>query len=195
MNFYERSADRGVYYGNLPHWRQDTVCYFVTFRTADSIPQMKLKQWIQERDEWLLDHPKPWSETELSEYNKLFSRKIEQWLDLSYGECVLAGAKCKEIVAGALCYFNNQRYTLWEYTVAANHVHLLIEPLFNFQLDEIMRSLKSFTAKEINKVLGRSGHFWQKEYFDHIVRSEEHYLKFVDYIRKHNIKNGEEASS
>jgi len=31
--------------GNLPHWRQQGVTYFVTFRLADSLPQAKLDQW------------------------------------------------------------------------------------------------------------------------------------------------------
>ncbi|GAB1365913.1 transposase [Candidatus Cloacimonadaceae bacterium] len=185
MNYYDKAAEKNLYFGNLPHLRQNTVCYFVTFRTADSIPQAKLQQWIQDRNEWFLVHPEPLSESEKAEYKRLFSRKIEQWLDCNYGECLLALEECKVIMVNALLFFNEQRYKLWEYAVAANHVHLLIEPLADNKLEDIMRSLKSFTAKEINKALGRSGHFWQKEYFDHIVRSEEHYRKFVNYIRKH----------
>lgn len=188
MNFYDKAAEKNLYFGNLPHLRQNTVCYFVTFRTADSIPQAKLQQWIQDRKEWFLVHPEPLSDCEQAEYNRLFSRKIEHWLDCNYGECLLALEKCKVIIVNALHFFNEKRYKLWEYTIAANHVHLLIEPLADNKLEDIMSSLKSFTANEINKALGRSGHFWQKEYFDHIVRSEEHYHKFADYIRKHDIE-------
>ena len=32
------------YYRHLPHWRQDGATYFVTFRLADSLPQMKLRE-------------------------------------------------------------------------------------------------------------------------------------------------------
>ena len=43
--------------GNLPHWRQEGTTYFVTFRTADSLPQEKMKQWLAERKTWLLQNP------------------------------------------------------------------------------------------------------------------------------------------
>jgi hypothetical protein len=62
----------------------------------------------------------------------------------------------------------------------------LIEPLGDYQLSDLMHSIKSFTAKAINKATGKSGHFWQKEYFDHIVRSEDQLSRFSKYIRRHN---------
>lgn len=34
--------------GNLPHWRQKGVTYFVTFRSADALPQERVKQWNRE---------------------------------------------------------------------------------------------------------------------------------------------------
>lgn len=191
MNYYDKTAEKGIYYGNLPHWRQNTVCYFVTFRAADSIPQIKLQQWIQERDEWQQEHPEPLSENDKDEYHRRFSHTIEHWLDGNYGQCLLASDRCKEIMFSALLFFHEKRYRLWEYVVAPNHVHLLIEPLCGNQLEDIMHSIKSYTAKEINKETGNAGHFWQKEYFDHIVRSEEHYQKYVTYIRNHTV----EASS
>jgi hypothetical protein len=33
--------------GNLPHWRQEGVTHFVTFRLADSIPQSTLRLWLR----------------------------------------------------------------------------------------------------------------------------------------------------
>ncbi len=188
MNYYNKTAEKGMYYGNLPHLRQDSVCYFVTFRTADSIPQSQLKQWINDRDLWLLEHKQPLTDEQLTEYYKLFSRKLERWLDHGYGECLLKNQQCKQIVSEALLHFDNIRYTLWEYTVAVNHVHLLIVPYQDYSLQDILRSIKSFTANEINKATGRVGHFWQKEYFDHIVRNEEQLIKFVKYIRRHEHK-------
>ena len=40
-----------------------------------------------------------------------------------------------------------------------------------------MHSLKSYTANECNKVLNRSGTFWQREYFDRIVRNRNDLTK------------------
>ncbi|MGF1451770.1 MAG: DNA methyltransferase, partial [Opitutales bacterium] len=44
---------------NLPHWRQEGVSYFVTFRQADSIPQTKLKKWAAEKESWSAINPGP----------------------------------------------------------------------------------------------------------------------------------------
>ena len=49
-----------------------------------------------------------------------------------------------------------------------------------------MYSLKSFTAKQINKVMHRTGRLWQSEYFDRIIRSEEHYKHVLKYIVSNN---------
>jgi len=186
MNFYDKQADTAIYYNKLPHWRQDTVCYFVTFRTADSLPQSKLEYWHKEREKWLAEHPEPRSKKETIEYHKKFSNRMEYWLDQGYGKCILKDESIRQIVTDSLISYADQRYRLWEYTISVNHVHLLIEPIENKQLSKIMRSLKSYTAKCINERTGQSGAFWQKDYFDHIVRSEEQLHKFIKYIRCHN---------
>ncbi len=46
----------------LPHWTQEGRTYFITFRLADSLPQDKLKQWVEEKNTWLKFHPEPWAD-------------------------------------------------------------------------------------------------------------------------------------
>ena len=64
-----------------------------------------------------------------------------------------------------------------------NHIHAIVTPFGVERLSVIVASWKSFTAKEINKQIGRSGPFWQQESFDHIVRNAESLQKFREYIR------------
>lgn len=45
-----------------------------------------------------------------------------------------------------------------------------------------MQNLKSFTAHEANRILGRRGPFWQAESYDHWVREGENLERLVDYI-------------
>lgn len=59
LNAFDPSEPIGSLSGNLPHWRQDGTTYFVTFRTADSLPQEKLRQWVVEREEWLRENLDP----------------------------------------------------------------------------------------------------------------------------------------
>ncbi|MBW7840888.1 MAG: transposase, partial [Chitinophagaceae bacterium] len=171
--------------GNLPHWRQEHKLYFVTFRTADSMPQEKLKAWQEERDAWKRHNPEPLSPEQKKEYYSRFPAKVQAYLDAGYGECLLAKPEIKRMMEEAIRHFDGQRYKLDEFVVAANHVHVLVEPLGENQLSEILHSWKSFTANEINKATGRQGTFWQKESFDHLVRSEASLEKFREYIRGH----------
>ena len=61
---------------------------------------------------------------------------------------------------------------------------MLASPLGKHTLSEITQAWKSTAAHRINKLLRRTGTFWQKESFDHIVRSPEQAQKFRQYIRE-----------
>ncbi|NJM39161.1 MAG: hypothetical protein HC845_15645 [Akkermansiaceae bacterium] len=54
-------------------------------------------------------------------------------------------------------------------------------PIF-WSLGDVMHSLKSFTANEINKQLGRTGPVWQKESYDRLIRSDSDFAEKFDYI-------------
>ena len=169
--------------GNLPHWRQSGTTYFVTFRTADSLPKEKLDQWEAERVEWMRTHPEPHSDADRREYYERFPERLQHWLDQGYGACVLARPELKKIFEDALRHFDGDRYQLGEFVVMPNHVHALVTPLNEHELSSILHSWKSYTATAINKRLGQAGAFWQKESFDHIVRSPASLEKFAQYIR------------
>ena len=53
-----------------------------------------------------------------------------------------------------------------------------------------MHSLKSYTAHEANKLLQRSGAFWQAESYDHGVRDEDEMDRVVEYIAHNPLKAG-----
>src|SRR2546421_555517 len=57
-------------------------------------------------------------------------------------------------------------------------------------LAEIMHSLKSYTAHEANKLLGRSGQFWQHESYDHWVRDDDELERVVAYINANPVAAG-----
>jgi hypothetical protein len=65
-----------------------------------------------------------------------------------------------------------------------NHVHALVQPLPGHSLKEILRSWKSYSARQINKTLGRNGSVWMEESFDRIVRNWNALVKCRDYIAR-----------
>ncbi|MBC7077108.1 MAG: DUF1156 domain-containing protein, partial [Synergistales bacterium] len=94
------------------------------------------------------------------------------------------------IVLRALQHWNGDRLRLHQTVVMPDHVHALIEPLKGYELSKVLHSIKSFTANEINRELGRTGPLWQPESFDRIVRDREDYLKKWEYIRTNPVKDG-----
>jgi len=186
--FFDPRAEVCVARRNLPHWCQKGVMYFVTFRLADSLPDEKLLQLQRDREAW--DKAHTGTDKEMAEFHRLFSDRVEQWLDSGSGSCCLAHPDVADIVADALRHFDGDRYILDEWVVMPNHVHVLVTPLATHSLSDILHSWKSFTATAINKALRQSGQLWQHESYDHIVRSEWQLQHFRRYIRENPEKSG-----
>ena len=185
LHYFDSNAPVGrLRGGNLPHWRQDGAMYFITWRTADSMPRERTDQWMKERDAWLKAHPEPWSLRDEEEYYHLFPDRWETWLDQGHGECLLGRPEIRQIVEEVLRHDDGTKYRLKDFVVMPNHIHVLVSPLETHMLSEITQAWKSTAAHRINKLLGRSGTFWQKESFDHIVRSAEQAQKFREYIQE-----------
>ncbi|MFZ4777006.1 MAG: molybdenum cofactor biosynthesis protein MoaE, partial [Terrimicrobiaceae bacterium] len=179
----------------LPHWQQGSVWQFVTWRLGDSMPAGKLDEWECEKANWLQIHPQPWTEEQENEYHTLFSRRVDEWLDAGHGSCLLRNSECAGTVKKALMHFDGQRYQLGPFVIMPNHVHVLFRPFDTQAIQQILHSWKSYTAKEINRLAGRSGALWQEDYWDRMVRHESHFEACVKYIlanpEKARLKPGE----
>jgi len=57
-------------------------------------------------------------------------------------------------------------------------------------LSAILHSLRSYTANEANKVLGRKGAFWRSEVYDHWVRDDTEFQRIIYYIENNPAKAG-----
>ena len=69
-----------------------------------------------------------------------------------------------------------------------NHVHILLTPMPDVTVSDIMHSIKSYTAHEANKLLNRKGQFWAKEYFDRYIRDYRHFASTIKYIENNPVK-------
>jgi REP element-mobilizing transposase RayT len=194
FQFFDREAEVEISERCLPHWEQAGATYFITFRTADSLPDAVIRAWRAERDNWLRRHhicPLARNLSELvdslaaverQEYHDHFSGRWQEMLDAGHGECVLKRPELSQIVADSLRYFDGDRYQLGDFVVMPNHVHLLVMFSGPGKLKLQCRSWKKFTAGRINEQLGRRGHFWQDESFDHLIRSPDQFEYFRRYI-------------
>lgn len=168
----------------LPHWSQIGACYFLTFRLTDSVPRELWEPYEAERRAWIQSHPDPWDETTTTEFHERFSGELEKWLDRGLGSCVLKASPCAAAVAGALQHFEGTRSRMEAFVIMPNHVHALVQPLHDHSIADLINSWKSFSAKQINRLMDTSGPVWQKSYFDRILRDWTHFARVVRYIRR-----------
>ncbi|MEI6072908.1 MAG: class I tRNA ligase family protein [Verrucomicrobiae bacterium] len=177
---------------SLPHWEQAKTTFAVTFRLADSLPRSVLSEIAEDRRTLALRalEGKLLSDHEAAEWQKLFSEKIQALLDAGHGACHLAEPEVAGIVLDALRHFDGDRYELHACCIMPNHVHAVFTPGGGHELSKILHSLKSFTANEANKILGRTGSFWQAESYDHLVRDGDDFYAQCEYLRRNPEKAG-----
>lgn len=149
---------------DLPHWDIDGRTQFITFRQADSLPSHVVLELLRTEDDL---------ET---------IAKLHRFLDAGYGSCLLRRQDVYEIVESALWWLHdNRRIVLDEYVIMPNHLHLIAK--FLASLESVMHSLKSFTSNEIRKIVPGNEAFWQRSYFDRLIRDEDHLYRARRYIR------------
>ena len=187
-NFFERWGSVHATAGNLPHWHQTGKITFVTFRLGDSIPQSVMDEIFLEHERKLHDNQGSMDAETLRILQWEKYNRIEKYLDKGHGSCLLSNAECRRIVSDALLYFDGVRCYVHSFVIMPNHVHVLMEPCGEWMLQDIMKSVKHYSALQINRLLQCGGNVWQKESFDRIVRDEQHYMNLLQYINN-NPKN------
>ena len=163
----------------LPHFEAGPLPQHICFRMADSLPQSLLRQLEGE----LQSLP----QTEQQDEKR---RRIETALDQGRGACLLNRPGVAALARDALRHFDGDRYHLHGWVVMPNHVHALATLRGNNTLSGVVHSWKSYTARQANAVLGLSGAFWSADYFDRLVRDEEHFAATLDYIHWNPVRAG-----
>jgi len=188
LRFFDPREHIRITHHNLPHWQQPGATYFVTFRLADSLPSTLLDSWRKEREAWLLRHPVPRIPELDVAYHRLFTTRIEDWLDAGHGSCLLGTPGFRAIVAAAFAYFEGVRYRQLAWVIMPNHVHTCFALRPEATLERVLFTWKRQTARSINQARGQTGSFWQHDYFDRIVRDQAHLCRVIRYIRSNPVK-------
>ena len=115
--------------------------------------------------------------------------KMEAYLDRGLGKCELRDPRAAAAVEENWLHRDGQDYRLLAWVVMPNHVHLLVE-IWQKPMAELLQGWKGYTARRINRVLGRRGKLWQDDYWDRYIRDEAHYRKVVRYIELNPVKAG-----
>jgi REP element-mobilizing transposase RayT len=73
--------------------------------------------------------------------------------------------------------------------VMPDHLHF-VAYLEASTLSSVMHSLKSFTANQINKLLGREGSVWEPQYFEKCLRDERSFTEAIRYCLRNPVVSG-----
>lgn len=206
----DREAEIQISDRHLPHWFQPGVAVFVPFRTADSMPASVIIRWRDELAQWLKREGFPVEladcvnqrvrDVEYSqrlqalslpkqrEFLKLRNQLFHRSLDACHGECLLRDSAVRAFVADAIKYFDGERYELDCFVIMPNHVHCIVQFQPPYDLSMVSQSWMRFSARQINRLLGTGGAFWQAEPFDHLIRSEKQFLYLRKYIAENPVK-------
>jgi putative DNA methylase len=127
---------------------------------------------------------------ELAALNRIIRAETERVLDRGAGSCFMNDPRIADVVANAITFFDDERYRLFAWTVMPNHAHVVLTLSDGVTIDDVMCSIKGYSAKEANHFLGRGGRFWQADYFDRAVRGREHLERAIRYVENNPVKAG-----
>jgi len=187
------------YRRNLPHYQNSGGLFFVTYnvKSALKISEIKLlNNWFDKRIELLPFEKKIKYSDELDEEYRRYFGKYDKMLHTGKRNCWLKNTECAKIVADSLHFWDNIRIELYAYCVMPNHVHTVFKVFEKDEngkklyLQDITESVKKFSARECNKILGRKGQFWQNESYDRLVRSQDELFRIISYILDNPVKAG-----
>jgi REP element-mobilizing transposase RayT len=160
------------YERNLPHWHPDEAALFLTWCLHGSVERHRVRK-------------KP------GDPGEAFA-ELDRVLDKgSYGPTWLRDCRIARCVQEALLFGERQLdlYSLIAWVIMPNHVHVALLPKVN--VARITKSIKGFTARQANALLGRTGErFWQDEVFDHWVRNEGELQEIIGYIERNPVRAG-----
>jgi putative transposase len=87
-------------------------------------------------------------------------------------------------------------WAVGRYVIMPDHVHFFCRPELDAKpLSEFVGSWKSYTSRRINALGGlrstpAATTQWQREFFDHVLRSDESYSEKWNYVRDNAVRAG-----
>jgi len=165
MTYYRR---------RLPHWQPEGASIFLTWRLHGSVARTL--------------HTVEWESLTDGQRFLLWDHELDT---ASTGPTYLKNPLVAATVVETF-FLASQDWELCElfaWVVMSNHVHLLVKP--KRPLREITRAVKSTSAREANRILGRVGlPFWKDESYDHWIRDAKEFERIRRYIELNPVKAG-----
>ena len=106
-----------------------------------------------------------------------YFQTIEKYADTHQGFCPFRADNCARTIIQSFEELPTSGWHIEHYALMPNHVHLLAH-------------WKGATSHAANQILQRSGAFWQRDWFDRVIRSKAELDRVKKYIQQNPVKAG-----
>jgi REP element-mobilizing transposase RayT len=196
------------YRRNLPHFQQSGQAYFITWSLNDAVPPKALKHYS-------IDLRNVKSELEIAKMNnadesvineltqkyyilrRKYMKAFDDLLHLQTTFSIdLSNEENTQIVVDTLCFWEGKRLENYALCVMPNHIHWVFKTLDKDEndnpvyLQDILQSVKRFSASKLNKVAGKLGTVWQSESYDITIRDRNHLQRAIEYTLNNPVSAG-----
>ena len=176
---------------HLPHWYVAERPYFVTFRLKGTLPRHVAQEYASRMAQLIRSDA---DRARVAVAQRRHFVKIERILDAAeMGARHLEDPRVAGLVMDAFVWLEQAKgWRTYAMVVMPNHVHCCLrnDQGRSAQLAKDIGSLKKYVALRANRILGRTGSFWQSENFDHWCRGSSKTEASVVYIRDNPVKAG-----
>jgi len=103
----------------------------------------------------------------------------------------LARPDCAEVLIQSFRWARDRQwFRILGFVIMPDHYHLIIALGEVVPLERVMMSINRFTASQINKILRRTGTFWEEGYYDHAIRDRKDFDVILEYVHQNPVKAG-----
>jgi len=101
----------------------------------------------------------------------------------------------RTVILKACLHWNGRGWKMYAAVVMPDHFHLITSleeeaALTKQAVAHLMRSIKGYSAREVNKLRGVKGSLWQAEYHDRSLLGEQAFKGAVKYLLNNPVKAG-----
>jgi len=196
------------YRKNLPHFQQPGQAYFLTWCLRDAIPPKAIERYshslkngradieiakANRADEAIINELRYKYYIVRRKYMKALDDLLHLQTEFSFD---LSKEENTRIVVETLCFWEGKRLENYALCVMPNHVHWVFKTLEKDEngepvyLQDILQSVKRFSANKLNKTANRIGAVWQSESYDTTIRDNIHLQRAINYTLNNPVSAG-----
>ncbi|MFT3751854.1 MAG: hypothetical protein QM800_02910 [Paludibacter sp.] len=195
------------YRKNLPHFQQPGQAYFVTWCLHDAVPPKALERYsicMKNANEIEIAKANNANETVIidlkQKYHNLrrqYMKALDDLLHLQTDHSTdLSKTENTLILIDTLRFWEEKKVENYAFCIMPNHIHWVFrtfekdengKPVY---LQDLLQSVKRFSANKLNKLSGKTGTVWQSESYDTTIRYNNHLQRAIEYTLNNPVKAG-----